>query len=178
MASQEIDRTLVGADLVIDKVYRGEALPLVGADPIHVLLPGTGNQGGFRVANREANDGPCYVVLFSTGGESEWPDYLDIEHGYFRYFGDNRQPGKDLHDTPKGGNRFLKEIFGKLAGSEEDRRSIPPFFLFRKVPDGTKGRPVQFLGLAGRGGVLSIGDRSPTSPAPPARPRPARWPGA
>ena len=31
--------------------------------------------------------------------------------------------------------------------------------------------------FAGRGGVPSIGDRSPTSPAPPARPRPARWPG-
>ena len=31
--------------------------------------------------------------------------------------------------------------------------------------------------FAGRGGVPLIGDRSPTSPAPPARPRPARWPG-
>jgi len=38
--------------------------------------------------------------------------------------------------------------------------------------------PSRSLTLADRGGVLPIGDRSPTSPAPLARPRPARWPGS
>lgn len=36
--------------------------------------------------------------------EFEWPDYLDEETGIFRYYGDNREPGRELTDTKKTGN--------------------------------------------------------------------------
>ena len=67
-----------------------------------------------------------------------------------------------------------------IAGPGSARRAALRAALGRR-PAPSRSRstapPSRSLGLTGRGGVPSIGDRSPTSPAPPARPRPARWPG-
>lgn len=79
--------------------------------------------------------------------ELEWPDYLDEETGIFRYYGDNREPGRELTDTKKKGNKILEDVFGLL---NEGKRlgEIPPFFVFKKTGN---GRDIQFLGLAAPG---------------------------
>lgn len=54
----------------------------------------------------------AYVVLYTSMEELEWPDYLDEETGIFRYYGDNRQPGRALTDTKKKGKfNFRNHIF-------------------------------------------------------------------
>ena len=142
--------------LIIDAVYEGGKQGHAGDDPLSKLLPGVGNQGGFRFVDKpsssciEYKSGKCpaFVVLYTSGEEYEWPDYLDYETGIFHYYGDNRKPGHDLEDTPKKGNFLLKYVFEHLRRDEELRRRIPPFFIFQKVGE---GRNVRFLGLAAPG---------------------------
>jgi hypothetical protein len=139
--------------LIIDAIYEGGKKGNAGDDPLSKLLPGIGNQGGFRCCDK--NDDSCqvykngkcpaFVVLYTSGEEYEWPDYLDYETGIFNYYGDNRNPGHELHDTPKKGNLLLKFVFQNLHRDKIYRLKIPPFFIFQKVGE---GRDVQFLGLA------------------------------
>ncbi|HWI74136.1 MAG TPA: restriction endonuclease, partial [Baekduia sp.] len=110
------------------------------------LLP-CGNQGGFRYAGSKRGRALKLVLLYTSGADPDWPDALDRETGLFTYFGDNREPGKPLHDTPRGGNEILRWCFAQLHGADPGRRGIPPFFIFSKAsPAG--GRDVRFLGLA------------------------------
>ncbi len=147
---------LANAPLIIDAVYKGGTSGNAGDDPINKLLPGVGNQGGFRIAykkDQSCNEFvnkkcPAYVVLYSSGEEPEWPDFLDNETGIYNYYGDNRSPGHDLHETPKGGNLLLKSSFSLLHGDKQQREKIPPFFIFHKTGN---GRDVQFIGLAAPG---------------------------
>jgi Restriction endonuclease AspBHI N-terminal/Restriction endonuclease len=62
----------------------------------------------------------------------------------WRYFGDNRTPGKSLHDTPKKGNRHLSDIFAKID-SQQDRADIPPFLIFQWAGNNFDAK---FLGVA------------------------------
>jgi Restriction endonuclease AspBHI N-terminal len=91
---------LAAADLVLDRTYRGGASGPAADDPLGRLLPGVGNQGGFRAAGSVLKDSVKLVVLYTAGAELDWPDALDPQTGAFTYFGDNRSPGRDLHDTP------------------------------------------------------------------------------
>jgi hypothetical protein len=71
---------------------------------------------------------------------------LTSPKGIFTYFGDNKQPGHDLHSTHRGGNKILAiETFGPLLTSTCDRSAIAPFFVFTR---GSEGRDVVFRGLA------------------------------
>ena len=88
------------------------------------------------------------VALYTTFADPDWPDRLDPATGLFTYYGDNKEPGRDLHDTPKGGNALLKEVFEDLWVRPARRDRIPPFFIFSKVG---KGRDVRFEGLAAPG---------------------------
>lgn len=136
------------ADLVIDAVYKGGTAPNLSAEPFHKLIPGCENSGGFRKKLRE--DGSkkyAYVVLYTSMEELEWPDYLDEETGVFRYYGDNRTPGRALTDTKKKGNKILEDVFGEL-NKGTNLEDIPPFFVFKKTGN---GRDIQFLGLAAPG---------------------------
>ncbi len=140
---------LGNADLVVDAVYEGGARGNAADDPISRLLPGTGNQGGFRAAGR--GDDKTFVVLYTSGEDSDWPDQLDLSTGQFVYFGDNKTPGHELHDTQRGGNRLLRRVFDKLHAAASARAEIPPFLLFRRYPTRQSSRSVQFLGLAAPG---------------------------
>lgn len=137
---------LAGADLVIDRIYEGGAQKHAGDDPISKLLAGVGNQGGFRKCGSTENE--RYVVLYTSGAETDWPDSLDSATGQFTYYGDNRRPGHELHDTKKGGNRLLQRVFSCLHRVPAARSSVPPFFVFRSAPTPASARSVQFLGLA------------------------------
>ncbi len=132
---------LQGADLVVDRLYRAGSQKDVRSDPLARLLP-CGNQGGFRY-QRPARSAVRMVVIFSTGVDPDWPDRLDLETGSFTYYGDNKKPGSTIHETPRGGNRILRDAFEALHGG--DRDAVPPFFIFTK--SGT-GRDVVFRGLA------------------------------
>ena len=129
--------------LVIDAVYESGNNGGISGDPFHPLL-GVGNRGGFRKSKMGKTPDYAFIVLFTTGTEIEWPDFLDRQTGIFRYYGDNRTIGHDIHDTKAGGNKALCEAFRDLE-TREGRRHIPPFLLFEKTEN---GRDVRFLGMA------------------------------
>jgi hypothetical protein len=137
---------LATADLVLDRVYEGGKLGHAGDDAIGKLLP-VGNQGGFRFKGSVTQDTVRLVVLYSSGAEVDWPDRVEPTTGDFTYYGDNRKPGKDLHQTPRGGNELLRRIFAASRAGDVERRSVPPVFLFERV----SGRDVRFRGLLAPG---------------------------
>jgi hypothetical protein len=141
-------KDLETADLIIDAIYKGGAASNISAEPFHHLFPKCGTSGGFRKVNRADGSGkPAYVILYSSMQELEWPDYLDEETGVFRYYGDNRLPGREITDTKLKGNELLEKVFD-ILNSHGNLSDIPPFFVFKKIGI---GRDVQFLGVAAPG---------------------------
>lgn len=136
------------AELIVDSIYKGGNGTSFASEPIHHLFPKCGVNGGFRKVNRTDGSGkPAYVILYTSMSELEWPDYLDEESGIFRYYGDNRLPGREITDTKLKGNELLEWVFSWLNG-KGDITDIPPFFIFKKTG---VGRDVQFLGMAAPG---------------------------
>ena len=129
------------ADLHVDAVYEGGSAKNLGAEPIVKMLP-VGNAGGFRVSGKAPN--PNLVVLFTSGEEGEWPDHIDPFTGIVRYFGDNRTPGKQLHETKNKGNEILRNAFENRHLDADARVNSPIFLLFER---GDKGHDVVFKGL-------------------------------
>lgn len=110
------------------------------ADPL-VSLVGVSRQGGFRY--RGTRDRPTLLVLTSNLAEADWPDELDPTTGRFVYYGDNRHPGRQLHDTPRFGNQLLKDIFDRTHNGR--RNEVPPILIFTSE---SPGRSFRFRGLA------------------------------
>jgi hypothetical protein len=137
-----LEAELKNADLMVDKIYQGGRSGNISDDPLPHLV-GVSNQGGFRFIG--AKDDPNLVVLTSTLKDLDWPDTLDTETGIFTYFGDNKKPGHELHDTPRFGNLLLRDMFERAHGSRDDRASVPPVFIFANTGS---WRDVEFLGLA------------------------------
>ncbi|SCD48927.1 Restriction endonuclease [Streptomyces sp. TverLS-915] len=145
------------ADLLLDAVYAGGTSGHSGDDALARLLPGTGNQGGFRCAGSPAKGTVRLAILYTSGGEVDWPDYLDTETGTFTYYGDNKTPGKSLHKTPRNGNVLLRDVFEHSHGTARDRGTkVPPFLLFEKAR--ARGRAVRFRGLLAPGGPTLTSD--------------------
>ncbi|WP_026674053.1 restriction endonuclease [Alkalihalobacterium bogoriense] len=134
---------LPNSDLIVDELYLGGGSGNLSDEVLSKLMY-VENSGGFRVRGNKKNFDLKYVVLFTTGGEIDWIDEIDIENGKFTYFGDNKKPGRELHDlrNKKMGNIILRECFNRLHSG--DRSEIPPFFIFSKET----GRNVRFRGLA------------------------------
>ena len=137
---------LPSADLIIDAVYEGKKSINIGGEPLSHLMTGIGNQGGFRAAHGEEDE--KLVVLYSSQEDQDWPDHLDLNTGQFSYYGDNKSPGRELHDTARGGNHILRRVFDFLHSDPPERERIPPFFVFTKYPTTVSARSVQFRGLA------------------------------
>ena len=136
------------SDLIVDCIYKGGIGSSADNEPLHHVFPKCGVNGGFRKVNRMDGTGkPAYVILYTTMEELEWPDYLDEETGIFRYYGDNRRPGRELTDTKLKGNELLEMVFSLLNG-QGSMQDMPPFFIFKKTGS---GRDVRFLGLAAPG---------------------------
>lgn len=134
--------SLQTTDLIIDAVYSGYKTERGGvADPL-VRLVGVSRQGGFRY--RGTKERPTLLVLTSNLTEPDWPDELDETTGRFIYFGDNRHPGRQLHETRRFGNLLLQKIFDWAhAGLRE---LIPPILVFTSEKSGD--RAFRFRGLA------------------------------
>lgn len=140
---------LADADLTVDAVYAGGSAGNTADDPISKIFQGVGNQGGFRYAGSPQQRAVRLAILYTTGTNPDWPDELDIQTGRFVYYGDNRRPGHELHDTSRRGNQLLRDVFASAHGTAEDRAAVPPFLLFEK--DGPRGRDVRFRGLLAPG---------------------------
>lgn len=139
---------LENAELIIDCIYKGGRAKNISDEVLPRLLPKCGNSSGFRKVSRKDDPSKmAYVVLYTSMSELEWPDYLDEETGIFRYYGDNRKPGRAITDTKQGGNRLLENVFG-ILNEGVGLGDIPPFLVFKKTG---VGRDVQFLGLAAPG---------------------------
>ena len=133
-------KLLSESDLNIDATYKGNRNGNAGDDPLHSLL-GVSIQGGFRIlGSREA---PRLIVLTTSMSDPEWPDDLDYETGVFTYFGDNKRPGREIHDTPRYGNILLRNMFDCLHTGE--RHLIPPVLVFAKA---SEYRDMIYKGLA------------------------------
>lgn len=137
---------LSSANLVVDAIYESSSDGQLSGEPISKLLPGSGNMGGFRVSGR--GEKKNWVVLFSTGEDRDWPDTLDLNTGQFVYYGDNKTPGHELHDTRAGGNKVLRSVFDRLHAEHSPRSDIAPFLIFKKFATSNGARSVQFKGLA------------------------------
>ena len=129
-------------NLVVDAVYQGGRTGNAGDDPFPRLLS-VSNQGGFRY--RGSLDRLELVVLTSSMGDPDWPDAIDRETGIFTYYGDNKKPGRALHDTPRNGNALLQRVFELAHGGPEGRANVPPILVFTNAGE---WRDVVFLGLA------------------------------
>jgi len=98
---------LSNSHLVLDANYEGGSKKNASDDPINKLI-GCGNQGGFRYKGSLVKGNINLCVLYSELTDADWPDKLDLESGVFVYYGDNKTPGHDLHDTKKRGNIILR----------------------------------------------------------------------
>ncbi len=133
------------ADLFIDALYQSDRSQPKGAlasEPLSKLM-GVGNLGGFRP--KAGSKGIMAVVLTSTRSEPEWPDSLDVYTGTYTYFGDNRSPGVEMHQTKQRGNQILRDAFALAQGTEDERAQCPLFFIFET---GAEARDFIFRGLA------------------------------
>lgn len=145
---------LDNADLTVEAIYLGGVQKNMGDDPLARLLP-VGNQGGFRYRGSPKKKSVQLVVLYTSGAEIDWPDNLDPQTAIFTYYGDNREPGRDLHDTARDGNLLLRNVFEASHGNASDRAAVPPFFLFERA---SPGRAVRFRGLLAPGSATLSAD--------------------
>lgn len=140
---------LSSADLVVDNVYGGSRKGNASDDPLPGLL-GVDNGAGFRhLGPRPAVNTLKLLALTTNLNDPDWPDHLDYETGLFTYYGDNKQPGRVLHDTPRKGNSILRNLFDGRHNSKLTEH-FPPIFIFCSA--GTY-RDMRFLGLAVPGAV-------------------------
>lgn len=130
------------ADLQVDATYQGGRSGNAGDDPLPHLLD-VSNSGGFRY--RGSLDALELVVLTSSLKDPDWPDYLDPETGVYTYYGDNKRPGRGLHETPRKGNELLRRVFELAHSGIDGRRQVPPIFIFANSGE---WRDVVFRGLA------------------------------
>jgi len=127
-------------DIVVDEIYIGGRAGNASDDPLGKLV-GVSNSGGFRYLG--SLDDLRLVVLTTSLSDPNWPDEVDKENGAFTYYGDNKKPGRELHDTPRFGNEILRRLF-ENAASGSSRIRVPPVLAFANT--GTF-RDVTFLGL-------------------------------
>lgn len=130
-------------DLHVDAHYVGQRNGNAGDDPLPTLLS-VDSQGGFRKRGQVRGQ-LSMLVLTSSMDDPDWPDALDRETGVFTYYGDNKRPGRELHETGRHGNFILRRIFASARADAAGRAETPPIFLFASTG---VWRDVQFLGLA------------------------------
>jgi hypothetical protein len=130
------------ADLLVDAIYEGGRSGNAGDDPLTRLI-GVSNQGGFRYLG--TLEAPHLIVLTSSFDDPDWPDDLDRQTGILTYYGDNKRPGRALHETPRNGNRLLRNMFNASHANPHRRAEVPPVLVFANAGS---FRDMIFLGLA------------------------------
>ena len=128
------------AELVIDEEYLSNGAKNSSGDVLSKLM-NVGTLGGFRPRKQKNQTKYAYIVLESTGNSVDWIDVVDRENGTVVYYGDNRKPGKQIHETKNKGNVILRDVFA--ASFNGKRADIPPLFYF----ESSGGRNRRFVGL-------------------------------
>lgn len=123
------------SDLAKDCICKGGDANNLSSEPISKIFP-VDNQSGIRFAG--TSEQPSVVVLYSTFSDIDWPDL--INDYLLTYYGDNKEPGREIHETP--GNKLFRGIFNNLHLNK--RYEVPPIFLFSK---GVTGFDRIFKGL-------------------------------
>lgn len=123
------------SDLIKDCICKGGDANNLSSEPISKILP-VGNQSGIRFAG--TSEQPSLVVLYSTFSDIDWPDLINGD--LVTYYGDNKEPGREIHETL--GNRLFRGIFNNLHLNRKNE--APPIFLFSK---GSTGFDRIFKGL-------------------------------
>lgn len=139
---QILRSALASSNLLVDATYQGGRAGNAGDDPLHTLL-NVSLMEGFRY--RGSLERLELVVLTTTLDDPDWPDAMDRETGVFTYYGDNKKPGRGLHETPRHGNEILRQLFDMAHGGGEQRRQLPPIFVFASTG---AWRDMIFIGLA------------------------------
>lgn len=116
---------LKDSDLIKGATYKGGNASNLSSKPISKLLP-VGNQSGIRFTGSTIS--PKLVVLYTTLNDNDWPD--EIISNKVIYYGDNKSPGKEIHDLP--GNQVLRSIFNNFYLKKE----YPLILLFSKGLEG------------------------------------------
>ena len=111
------------SDLVTDCICKGGHANNLSSEPISKILPVV-NQSGIRFSS--TSEQPLLVVLYSTFIDMDWPDSIDGD--LLTYYGDNKEPGREIHET--AGNKLFRGIFNNLHLNKKNE--IPPIFLFSK----------------------------------------------
>jgi hypothetical protein len=117
--------SLKNADLVKGAIYKGGKAANLSSEPISKLLP-VGNQSGIRFSGTIGV--PKLVTLYTTLTDNEWPDEISADKVI--YYGDNKSPGKEIHDSP--GNQVLRSVFNNFYL----RNEYPLILLFSKGIEG------------------------------------------
>lgn len=144
----------VPEELLVDAPYRNTGNWRNPDDQFYSFFTFKGksinNNSGFKPKSR--NNGSTsitdcgFCVIVTNREEPEWPDSLDLRTGILTYYGDNREPGRAVHNTPIGGNALLAHVFERLHN--HDREAICPFLYFESF-DGANGKKyMRFRGLA------------------------------
>ena len=123
------------SDLIKDCICKGGDANNLSSEPISKILP-VGNQSGIRFAG--TSEQPSLVVLYYTFSDIDWPDLINGD--LVTYYGDNKEPGREIHETL--GNRLFRGIFNNLHLNRKNE--VPPIFLFSK---GSTGFDRIFKGL-------------------------------
>lgn len=113
------------ADLIKGATYKGGKINNLSSEPISKIVP-VGNQSGIRFSGKA--ESPKIVVLYTSLADDDWPD--EIIHNKVIYYGDNKSPGKEIHDLP--GNKALRSIFNNFYLKGE----YPLILLFSKGSEG------------------------------------------
>jgi len=69
----------------------------------------------------------CTKAARRETDDPDWPDFIEVYTGVFTYYGDNKKPGFDLHDTPRRGNKLLQSCFAILHNAPDQRSEEPTF---------------------------------------------------
>ncbi|MET4540871.1 hypothetical protein ABIE37_002659 [Arthrobacter bambusae] len=142
VASVHHRQRLSRMNLVVDSIYQGGRRGNGGDDPLSGLL-GVSNMGGFRYLGQLNS---IKMLVLSLGRrDPSWPDSIDRESGTVTYYGDNKEPGRALHKTPRHGNEILRDLFNAEMADPAIRAQTPPIFIFESA--GT-WRDVVFVGVA------------------------------
>jgi hypothetical protein len=80
-------------------------------------------------------EGVKLVVLYTSGENPDWPDALDEKTGLFTYYGDNRSPGRLLHETSRSGNIILRDTFAAAHADEVARQQVLPCYSQKLTPE-------------------------------------------
>lgn len=146
-----------GADIrEIDGLLNFKYLASYESEPIFQLDKGINTPRAVKCVDGSERR-PAIIVTSSPhkkgSVETPWQDYFDLDNGHIRYFGDNKDPGKDPARAP--GNKALLDAFS-LAHSHDPavRASTPPIIFFQRQT--YKGKSKGFPQFSGIGVIRSV----------------------